>query len=54
MTYEYYLKQPKSRLKWKLIEKLNESPQHIHQFNCENSAHPLFCEYYEIYLYEVF
>ena len=41
ITYEYYLKQPKSILEWRLIEKLSRNPNpkkhlievfHIHYF----------------------
>ena len=33
MTFKYYLKQPKSLLEWKLIEKLSKNPMLMSEFD---------------------
>ena len=45
ITYEFYLRQPKSMLEWKLIEKLARNPNLKKLFNGSYS-HPLVREYY--------
>ena len=40
-TYEYYLKQPKSMLEWRLIQKLKRNPKLIKAFDRTLSP-PLF------------
>ena len=44
ITYEYYLKQPKSMLEWRLIEKLAKNPKLIKAFD-RVLSHPLIREY---------
>ena len=44
MTCESYLKQPKSMLDWRLIEKLARNPNLIKAF-VRNISHPLIREY---------
>ena len=40
MTYKYYLKQPKSMLEWKLIEKLARNPEFMSEID-RTVYHPL-------------
>ena len=47
MTYEYYLKMPKSMLEWSLIKKLAINPNLIKAFNI-NTYHPLISKYRHI------
>ena len=44
MTYEHYLRIPKSRLEWTLIRKLATNPKLIKAFNI-NTYHPLIQKY---------
>ena len=44
MTYKHYLKQPKSKLEWKLNEKLAKNHELIRAFN-RNTSHPLIPKY---------
>ena len=41
-TYEYYLKQSKSMLEWRIFDKLPRYPKLIKAFD-ENMSHPLIC-----------
>ena len=47
MTYEHYLKIPKSMLEWTMIKKLDTNPQLIKAFNI-NTYHPLIRKYRHI------
>ena len=44
ITYEYYLKQPKSVLEWRINEKLVKNPKLIKAFD-STLSHPLIREY---------
>ena len=44
ITYEYYLKQPKTMLKWRLIEISARNPKLIKAFD-RSLSHPPFREY---------
>ena len=44
IAYEYYLKQPKSMLEWRLIEKLARNPKLIKAFD-RTLSHPVIREY---------
>ena len=54
MTYEYYLKQPKSMQEWKLIEKLARIPELIKTFNVTTVSHPLIRKYLNIHVINQF
>ena len=47
MTYEHYLRIPKSMLEWTIIKKLANNPKLIKAFNI-NSNHPLIRKYSHI------
>ena len=47
MTYEHYLKIPKSMLEWTIIKKLANNPKLIKAFNI-NINHPLIRKYSHI------
>ena len=48
MTYEQYLKIPKSMLEWTIIKKLANNPKLIKAFNI-NTYHPLIRKYRHIF-----
>ena len=54
MTYEQCLNQPKSKLEWKLIEKLDKNPWIIRKFNGKIGSHALIWEDRDIDLDEFY
>ena len=49
MANEYYLKQPKSLLEWKLLAKLDKTPEFLCLFDYRHCFHPLIGEYFDNY-----
>ena len=50
MRFERYLTKPKSRLEWKLLAMFDENHQIVHSFDYKRHSHPLFQQFFDIYL----
>ena len=50
IRFEQYLTKPKSMLEWKLLAILVENAHSVHSFDYKRHSHPLFHEFFDIYL----
>ena len=50
ITFDHYLIKPKPVLEWRLIALAKKNPEIINSFDYEDHSHPLFQEFFEIYL----
>ena len=50
ITFDQILTKPKSMLEWKLVARLDKNPKIVNLFDYKHHCHPLFQEFFEIYL----
>ena len=50
MNFDHYLTKPKSTLEWELLTMFDKNPKIVHSFNYNRCNHPLFREFYDIYI----
>ena len=50
IRFENYLTKQKSMLEWKLLAMVDKSPEIVHSIDYKRYNHPLFREFFDIYL----
>ena len=50
IRFDHYLTKPKSMLEWKLLAMFDKNPEIVHSFDYKRYNHPLFREFFDIYL----